>query len=355
MNESKLNEQALLYPMLFEPNLHTVVWGGSQLRPYKGMAPSDEPIGESWEVSAVPTSMSVVSNGLWKGLDLGFVLKEMPESILGKAVNRKYHSQLPLLVKFIDAKKDLSIQVHPNDEMAMREHGKMGKSEMWYVIKAEPGAHLYAGFNQEITPFEYQKRVADGTITEVLADHQVKAGDVFYLPAGRVHAICGGILLAEVQQSSDVTYRIFDYNRPGLDGKPRELHTELAAQALDFHVEQNYRTVYPETANRATQIIDTPYFDVRVMEVSKPFHRDLRKYDSFIITMCIEGNCVIHVRSTGDEVLLKAGHSTLIPAAIADFDVLPQQGKTRILDAFIDNRESRLATMLTRFFHFSET
>jgi mannose-6-phosphate isomerase len=197
--------------------------------------------------------------------------------------------------------------------------------------------------------------VADGTITEVLADHQVKAGDVFYLPAGRVHAICGGILLAEVQQSSDVTYRIFDYNRPGLDGKPRELHTELAAQALDFHVEQNYRTVYPETANRATQIIDTPYFDVRVMEVSKPFHRDLRKYDSFIITMCIEGDCVIHVRSTGDEVLLKAGHSTLIPAAIADFDVLPQQGKTRILDAFIDNRESQLATMLTRFFHFSET
>ena len=323
MNESKLNEQALLYPMLFEPNLHTVVWGGSQLRPYKGMAPSDEPIGESWEVSAVPTSMSVVSNGLWKGLDLGFVLKEMPESILGKAVNRKYHSQLPLLVKFI--------------------------------IKAEKGAHLYAGFKQEITPYEYQKRVADGTITEVLADHQVKAGDVFYLPAGRVHAICGGILLAEVQQSSDVTYRIFDYNRPGLDGKPRELHTELAAQALDFHVEQNYRTVYPETANRATQIIDTPYFDVRVMEVSKPFHRDLRKYDSFIITMCIEGDCVIHVRSTGDEVLLKAGHSTLIPAAIADFDVLPQQGKTRILDAFIDNRESRLATMLTRFFHFSET
>ena len=344
MNESKLNEQALLYPMLFEPNLHTVVWGGSQLRLYKGMAPSDEPIGESWEVSAVPTSMSVVSNGLWKGLDLGFVLKEMPESILGKAVNRKYHSQLPLLVKFIDAKKDLSIQVHPNDEMAMREHGKMGKSEMWYVIKAEKGAHLYAGFKQEIKPYEYQKRVADGTITEVLADHQVKAGDVFYLPAGRVHAICGGILLAEVQQSSDVTYRIFDYNRPGLDGKPRELHTELAAQALDFHVEQNYRTVYPEAANRATQIIDTPYF-----------HRDLRKYDSFIITMCIEGDCVIHVRSTGDEVLLKAGHSTLIPAAIADFDVLPQQGKTRILDAFIDNRESRLATMVTRFFHFSET
>ena len=185
----------------------------------------------------------------------------------------------------------------------------------------------------------------------MLADHQVKAGDVFYLPAGRVHAICGGILLAEVQQSSDVTYRIFDYNRPGLDGKPRELHTALAAQALDFHVERNYRTDYPELANRATQIIDTPYFDVRVMEVSKPFHRDLRKYDSFIITMCIEGDCVIHVRSTGDDILLKGGHSTLIPAAIADFDVIPQQGRTRILDAFIDNMDRSLTTMVTRFLH----
>ena len=302
----------------------------------------------------MPTSTSVVCNGLWQGRDLVSVINEQPEAILGKAVNARYHGQLPLLVKFIDAKKDLSIQVHPNDEMAMQEHGKMGKSEMWYVIKADEGAHLYAGFKREIHVGEYYQRIADGTITEVLADHQVKAGDVFYLPAGRVHAICGGILLAEVQQSSDVTYRIFDYNRPGLDGKPRELHTALAAKALDFHVEAKYRTDYPEMANRATQIIDTPYFDVRVMEVSKSFHRDLRKYDSFVITMCIEGDCVIRVRSTGDEILLKAGNSTLIPAAIADFDILPRQGKTRILDAFIDNMDRRLTTMVTRFLHLSE-
>ena len=350
-----MNEQTLLYPLLFEPNLHTVVWGGGQLRPYKGLEPSDEPIGESWEVSAVPTSTSIISNGAWQGRDLVSVIHGQPEAILGKKVNEKYHGQLPLLVKFIDAQKDLSIQVHPNDEMAMREHGKMGKSEMWYVIKADEGAHLYAGFKREIQVGEYYRRIADGTITEVLADHQVKAGDVFYLPAGRVHAICGGILLAEVQQSSDVTYRIFDYNRPGLDGKPRELHTAMAAQALDFHVEKNYRTDYPELANHATQIIDTPYFDVRVMEVSKLFHRDLRKYDSFIITMCIEGDCVIHVRSTGDEVLLKEGYSTLIPAAIADFDVIPQRDRTRILDAFIDNMDRSLTTMVTRFLHLSET
>lgn len=343
-----------LYPLLFEPNLHSVVWGGNQLRPYKGLEPSSEPIGESWEVSAVPTSTSIVSNGIYAGKDLISVINELPDAILGKKVNEKYHGQLPLLVKFIDAKRDLSIQVHPNDEMAMREHGKMGKSEMWYVIKADEGAHLYAGFKQEITPYEYQKRVEDGTITNVLADHQVKAGDVFYLPAGRVHAICGGILLAEVQQSSDVTYRIFDYNRPGMDGKPRELHTELAAKALDYHVIDNYRTDYAESSNKAVQIIDSPYFSVRVLEVSKQFHRDLRKYDSFIITMCIEGDCRIRVRSTGDEIELKKGNSTLIPAAIADYDIIPLSGKTRILDAFIDNMDRSITSKVTRFLHLTQ-
>ena len=330
------------------------MWGGNKLRPYKGLEPSNEPIGESWEVSAVPTSTSIVTNGVYAGKDLISVINEQPDAILGKKVNEKYNGKMPLLVKFIDAKRDLSIQVHPNDEMAMREHGKMGKSEMWYVIKADEGAHLYAGFKLEITPEEYQKRIADGTITEVLADHQVKAGDVFYLPAGRVHAICGGILLAEVQQSSDVTYRIFDYNRPGMDGKPRELHTELAANALDYHVIDNYRTDYVESSNKAVQIIDSPYFSVRVLEVSKQFHRDLCKYDSFIISMCIEGDCKIQVRSTGEEILLKQGNSTLIPAAIADYDIIPQSGKTRILDAFIDNKDRSLTSKVTRFLHLTQ-
>ncbi|MBR5749953.1 MAG: class I mannose-6-phosphate isomerase [Prevotella sp.] len=386
----------MFYPLLFEPNLHPVIWGGHQLRPYKGLEPSSDPIGESWEVSAVPSSPSIISNGSWKGRDLISVINDHPEEILGKAVNERFHGQLPLLVKFIDAEKDLSIQVHPNDALAQRLHGKMGKSEMWYIIKADPGAHLYAGFKQNITPYEYQKRVEDGSITEVLADHQVKAGDVFYLPAGRVHAICGGILLAEVQQSSDITYRIFDYNRPGMDGKPRELHTALAAQALNFHVEPNYRTQYADTSNRAVQIIDTPYFDVRVTEISRPFHRDLRKYDSFVISMCIEGDCTLRIRSTGDEITLRQGSSTLIPAAIADYDVLPQAPlandgipphtgvtarphsgvatrphsgvaprptgisprptgvSTRLLDAFIDNFDNPLSTLITRFFHASQ-
>ena len=334
--------------------MHSVVWGGNQLQPYKGLEATDEPIGESWEVSAVPSSTSIISNGYLKGKDLIIVINEHPKEILGKAVNEKYQGRLPLLVKFIDAQKDLSIQVHPNDEMAQREHGKMGKSEMWYIIKADEGAHLYAGFKQEITPEEYQRRITDGTIIDVLADHQVKAGDVFYLPAGRIHAICGGILLAEVQQSSDVTYRIYDYNRPGMDGKPRELHTELAAKALDFHIEKNYRTEYSDNMNRAIQIIDTPFFDVRIMEVTAPFHRNLMKYDSFIISMCIEGDCKIRVRSTGDEITLSEGNSTLIPAAIADYDVIPLKRKSRILDAFIDNMDRSLASKLTRFLHMEK-
>ena len=342
-----------LYPFLFEPNLHAVVWGGRRLRPYKGLEATDEPIGESWEVSAVPTSTSIISNGALAGKDLNSVISILPEEILGEAVVKKYGTKLPLLVKFIDAESDLSIQVHPNDEMAKREHGKFGKSEIWYIIDAKPGSHLYAGFKDEITPEEYKQRVADGTIVEVLAKHTVKAGDVFYLPAGRVHAICGGILLAEVQQSSDVTYRIFDYNRPGMDGKPRELHTELAAQALDFHVEDDYRTQYSNLAGRANRIIDSPHFSVRVTEMTGTFHRNLIKYDSFIISMCIKGDCRIRLRASGEEVLLKEGHSALIPASIADYDVIPLHAKTRILDAYIDNMDRSLGSQITRFLHIT--
>ena len=342
-----------LYPLLFQPNLHTVVWGGDRLCPYKGLPASGDPIGESWEVSAVPSSTSIVSNGEWAGQDLISVVSMFPDGILGESVSRRYGGKMPLLVKFIDAKRDLSIQVHPNDEMARRVHGKSGKTEMWYVIDADPGSYLYAGFKTKITEDEYRRRIADGTITDVLARHEVKPGDVFYLPAGRVHAICSGILLAEVQQSSDLTYRIYDYNRPGLDGKPRELHTELAAQALDFNVEDEYRTIYEDDGNRANLVIDSPFFSVRVAELTEVFHRNLLKHDSFIITMCIKGDCKIRIRQTGHETILKEGNSCLIPAAIADYDVIPLNGYTRLLDAFIDNKDRSLGHRITRFLHLS--
>lgn len=348
-----------LYPLLFEANLHPVVWGGGRLIPWKKIESEDNdtPIGESWEVSAVPSSPSVVANGAHAGRLLTDVISENPAEMLGEAVAKRYGNKLPLLVKFIDAERDLSIQVHPNDEMAQREHGKFGKTEMWYVIDAKPGAYLYAGFNRHLTEDEYRQRVADGTITDVLARHDVKRGDVFYLPAGRVHAICGGILLAEVQQSSDVTYRIFDYNRPGMDGKPRELHTELAAKALDFDVHDEYRTIYRSMESQANHCIDSPYFNVRVVDVDRPFHRNLIKYDSFIITMCMENDCRLRMRMTGDEVVLREGWSCLIPAAIADYDVIPLsdsgEGHVKLLDAFIDNKNKSLINMAARFLHIT--
>ena len=347
------SQRSKLYPLLFEPNIHEVVWGGQKLTTWKGLAAKDH-IGESWEVSCVKSSPSVIANGTWTGYTLKEVIKKHPEAILGREVSKRYGGELPLLVKFIDARKDLSIQVHPDDEMAARLHGKNGKSEMWYVLDAEPGAYLYSGFKEELSAEEYKRKVADGTIVESLAKHEVRAGDVFYLPAGRVHAICSGILLAEVQQSSDVTYRIYDYNRPGLDGKPRELHTELAAEALNYQVEKEYRTEYSSENNRANSVVESPYFSVRVTEFSDTFHRNLIKYDSFIISMCLKGDCRIKVRSTGDEIVLREGYSCLIPAAIADYDISPVKGSSKVLDAYIDNMDKGLLNKVSRFLHIRE-
>lgn len=346
------DKKCRLYPFVFKPNLHAVVWGGNQLATWKQM-PQQKNIGESWEVSAVPSSPSVIDNGCWAGKSLIDVINQMPNEILGRQVAKQYSNKLPLLVKFIDADSDLSIQVHPDDAMAKREHDKMGKTEMWYVIDAKPGAYLYAGFKESLTPEQYKQMVADGTITDALAKHEVHTGDVFYLPAGRVHAICGGILLAEVQQSSDVTYRIFDYNRPGLDGKPRELHTELAAKALDYTVYDDYRTNYVVEEARANHVIDSPYFNVRVVDIDQKFHRNLVKYDSFVITMCVKGSCHIKIRSTGDEVVLHEGNSCLIPAAIADYDIEPEGGHSLLIDAFIDNKDRSLMHKMTRFLHIT--
>lgn len=357
-----------MYPLLFEPNLKPLVWGGHRLQPYKRLEPTDQPIGESWEVSAVAGSESIISNGEYKGLRLTDLIERFGPEIMGEKVAQQYGRTFPLLMKFIDAERDLSIQVHPNDEMAQRVHGKLGKSEMWYVIDAKPGSYLYAGFKQTISPYEYQKRVEDGSITEVLAKHDVHTGDVFYLPAGRIHAICGGILLAEVQQSSDVTYRIFDYNRPGMDGKPRELHTALAAEALDYEVQDEYRTQYVDEQNRSNSVLSCPYFSVRVTDIPVPeagtkegngFHRNLLKYDSFIISSCLQGACRIRSRVNGSEIILQEGHSTLIPACIADYDVFPLAAtrdgvsSVRLLDAFIDKKDNSLASAITRFFHLT--
>ena len=331
--EQKILGSRKFYPLLFRQNSKTLVWGT-----------------EDWAVSAVRNSESVVDNGVWSGMKLPEVIAMHPVEMLGKAVAERYNKELPLLTKIIDAHQDLSIQVHPDDEMAWREHNKSGKSEMWYILDAKPGACLYAGFKQRITPIEYKKHVADGTITDVLAKHEVHVGDVFYLPAGRVHAICGGIRLAEVQQSSDVTYRIYDYNRPGLDGKPRELHTELAAKAIDYTVYPEYKTEHRDDTDVAHKILNTPHFSVTVIEATGSFHRNMLKYDSFIIMMNLKGNSYVRIRSTQDSILLAEGDSCLIPAAIADYNLIPIGSSAKVLEAFINNKKT-IGKLISDFLH----
>ena len=341
-----------LYPLLFEANFHTIVWGGHSLKPLKGLPQDCETIGESWEVSAVPGSKSVVKNGPLAGRDLADITAEYGELLLGKAVATKYGDQFPILIKFIDAAKDLSIQVHPDDALAKARHNCFGKTEMWYVMKAEPGASLYSGFKQHISKDEYAKRIADGTICDVLQKHEVKSGDVFFIPAGRVHAICGGIMVAEIQQSSNITYRIFDYNRMGLDGKPRQLHTEEAVDAIDYSVHDDYCTHYERKINRPVPLVETSFFIVKLLEVDRSFHRKLYKYDSFIAYMCLEGDCTIRIKNTqgfGSGVMpaeedtivrLTEGNSCLIPASVADLYVEPNNsaGTTKLLETYIDNK-----------------
>ena len=346
-------QRTKLYPMLFEPNLQTKVWGGDKLTQWKQL-PEQQHIGESWEVSAVETSPSVIANGTWAGYALTEVINKMPEAILGKEVAEKYQNQLPLLVKLIDSNDDLSVQVHPNDDMAKRLHNGMGKTEMWYVLSAEPGACIYAGFQKALSPEEYARRVADGSIMEALAKHEIYAGDVFYIPSGRIHAIGKGVRLVEVQQSSDLTYRIYDYDRMDLNGQPRELHTELAAQALDYKVYREYRSDYTDKIDTANACIDTEFFTVRVVSIKEPIRRNMVKYDSFAILTCTQGSCKVRIRSTHDEIMLHEGYSCLIPAAIADYDLIPVEGEVKALESYIDNStQSSFRRMISQFLHMT--
>lgn len=278
------------YPFVFEQNLKTLVWGT-----------------EEWTVSTVKGSESVIANGPLKG-------QKLTDDI----------GELPLLTKIIDAHKDLSIQVHPDDDMAHRMHNKLGKSEMWYILDAEPGTYLYSGFKTQISPEEYKEHIQNNTITDVLAKHEVRRGDIFYIPAGRVHAICGGIKLAEIQQSSDVTYRIYDYNRPGLDGKPRELHTELASQAIDYAVQDNYKT-------EGSRLV-TPFFTVEATVISAPAKLTQNSFSTItsIITP-IKNDCI--VKAGNIDVYVKQETSCLIPKETTEYEIIPATDSATILIA----------------------
>ena len=323
-----------LYPFKFEPYLKSVIWGGSDICKFKGVESTEENIGESWEISGVKNHVSIVSNGELRGKTLEDILSNQKELLLGKKVYETYGETFPLLIKFIDARDDLSIQVHPDDELAKERHNSFGKTEMWYVVKATPEASLYSGFSKKITPEDYVAMVENGTFTDSLMQYNVKSGDVFFLPAGRVHAIGGGCFIAEIQQTSDITYRIYDYNRKDSEGKSRELHTQLVKDAIDYSVHKTYKTSYSEKINEPTALVSCPYFTTNLLELNQSILLDYKNLDSFVIYICMMGKAEIK-DNKGNVISIRQGETVLIPADTTSVEIIPSEN-TKVLETFIE-------------------
>ncbi len=321
-----------LYPLKFRPILKSVIWGGSDITKFKNIEPAQTGIGESWEISGVQGDVSVIANGNFSGTSLIDLLSDVKEELVGKTVYEKYGNKFPLLIKFIDAQKDLSIQVHPNDELARERHNSFGKTEMWYVVKANPEAYLYTGFEEKLTPDNYEDSIRNNTFTGKLKKYNVSEGDVFFLPAGRVHAIGSGCFIAEIQQTSDITYRIYDYDRKDKDGKGRELHTELAKDAIDFNVYDTYKTEYNKTINQPVELVSSPYFTTNLLELNNPLDRDYSQKDSFVIYMCLEGSLRLE-DDKKNNINLQQGESLLIPSQINSVRIEPIES-CKILEVF---------------------
>ena len=324
-----------MYPLKFEPILKQTLWGGDKIIPFKHLNETLPNVGESWEVSAVEGSESVVANGTDKGYTLPEMVRKYKEELVGEANYARFGNKFPLLIKFIDAKLDLSIQVHPGDELAKKRHNSFGKNEMWYVIAADKGAKLISGFAEEITPKEYKDRVHNGTFAEVLQTCAIEPGDVFYVPAGRVHGSGAGAFVAEIQQTSDITYRIFDYNRKDKDGKSRELHTSQAMDAINFSdVQDDFRTEYERVQNEPVEMVASPYFTTSVYDMTEEITCDYSELDSFVIFICVEGSC----RLTDDnqnEITLRAGETVLLPAAVQEVTIVPEGQRVKLLETYV--------------------
>lgn len=313
----------MLYPLTFKPIFKEIIWGGTDILPYKGLPATDKKIGESWELSHVDDNFSVVANGPLAGKTIDELIKEYGEHLLGANVIRHSGKTFPLLIKFIDARDNLSVQVHPNDELAQQRHHSFGKTEMWYVVKAAPGASLFSGFSRQMDARDYVRRIENNTILDVLKKYEVQVGDVFFLPAGRVHAIGSGCFIAEIQQTSNITYRIYDYNRKDANGNERELHTELAKGAIDYTLYPDYQTHYMPVRNEATQLVSCPYFTTDLLLLDQPKTQDFSALDSFVIYICMEGKAVLE-DNKGNKQLIHQGQTVLIPADTERVTIRPE-------------------------------
>ena len=315
---------------IFEPLLKQTLWGGDKIIPFKQLNASQDHVGESWEISGVSGSETIVANGPQKGKSLNQLVREQKGLLVGQENYERFGDEFPLLIKFIDAQKDLSIQVHPNDEVAHRQGKPRGKTEMWYVFPSAPGAFLYNGLKQQITPEQYKAMVENDTITDALARYEVSEGDVFFIPAGRIHAIGSGSFVAEIQQTSDVTYRIYDYKRKDKNGNYRELHTKEAAESIDYHVLPDYRTAYELKQNEGVQVVSCPYFTTAVYDLTEPMTLDYTELDSFVILIAVKGEGKLICE--GEEMPFHMGDTVLLPATTKEVKV---EGTVKFLETYV--------------------
>ncbi len=323
--------ESTLYPLKFKPILKDKIWGGPKLRDMLGKKASDK-AGESWEISGVEGDISIAENGFLAGNSLQELVEIYMGDLLGDSIYERFGSEFPLLIKFIDAADFLSVQVHPDDALAKDRHNSYGKTEMWYIVESDKG-QLIAGFNRKLEREQYLQHFNGGTLKEILNYENVAPGDIYYMPAGRVHAIGAGVLLAEIQQTSDVTYRIYDWDRTDDQGNPRELHTDLALDAIDFSFHKQYKTPYQALLNSTVTAVDSPFFTTSVIQLDKPVEKDLNMIDSFVIYMCMEGAAGI-AYGKGEVVSIKKGETVLIPAELKSLALIPTEAST-LLEVYL--------------------
>ncbi len=323
-----------LYPLKFKTIFKDKIWGGEKIRTYlqKDFAPLEN-CGETWEISGVKDNVSVVDGGPLAGKPLTALIEEFKGDLVGEKVYRDSGNEFPLLVKFIDANEDLSIQVHPGDELAQKRHQSLGKTEMWYIMQADEGSKLISGFNQAVSKEKYLQHLHEKKLDQILNREDVAADDVFFIPGGRVHTIGKGLLLAEIQQSSDVTYRIYDFDRTDAAGNKRELHTEEALDAIDYNQYDAYKTAYVPKKNEAVALVKNNYFTTNVLHLDKPITRNYANLDSFVIFVCLQGNAIL--KYEGGETPVTAGDCLLLPAVLKQVTFEPVS-EFKVLESFIE-------------------
>lgn len=339
-----------LYPLKFTPIIKSKIWGGERLEKLydkiyqierNGGVISDEEkrdgkFGESWEISDIEGDISVVNNGYLAENDLREMIELYMGDLVGDPIYNRFGLGFPLLIKFIDANEDLSVQVHPDDELAYQLYGQQGKNELWYVVDCEPGAGLYVGFKKGVKRADYEKAVKEGYVDKLLVFYPVQKGDTFFIPAGTVHAIGKGVMVAEIQQASDCTYRIFDWNRTDDNGNQRELHCAEALQAIHFNDKYEYKLEYEEKENSSSKLFRSKYFNINILNFEKPIQKVYVNIESFIIYMCIEGE--VHLFNDDIHEVIYAGETILVPAILPDINLVPN-GKSKVLEIYMPEQE----------------